>query len=337
MPKYSTAGPASPNRLFPSFFLGGFECSCPLNFDRIRVDELALTGHDCKVCADYRLLRQAGIRTARDGIRWHLVDTLGRLDFSSALPTIEAAEEEDILVIWDLFHYGYPDDLDPFTKSFDVRFAAYCRAFAKLLSVRSSGAARYYTPINEISFFSWAGGEVGMFAPFAIDRGAELKRRLCAAAIAGINAIRKVDPAARFVNCDPMVHVVAPLDMPWLADDARYFNEHYVCEAWDMLAGLLEPDLGGSPDHLDIVGVNYYGVNQWEHQRPGNVLAAEDPRRVPFSHLLKTVHRRYNRPMIVSETASIDEDRPVWLNRIAAECGEAMEEGVELHGICIYR
>src|SRR5687768_10990421 len=146
MRKSSTAGLASPSRLFPSFFLGGFECSCPLNFDRVRVDELSLTGHDRQVRADYRLLKQAGIRTARDGIRWNLVDTLGRLDFSTALPVIEAAEEEDIFVVWDLFHYGYPEDLDPFTEPFSDRFAAYCRAFARLLSTRSCGGPRFYTP-----------------------------------------------------------------------------------------------------------------------------------------------------------------------------------------------
>ncbi len=328
--------------LFPSFVLGGFECSTPLNFDRKRIDEMALTRHDARVASDYRLLRAAGILVARDGVRWNLVDRGGRLDFSSAMPFIRAAEEEGITIIWDLFHYGYPEDLDPFREPFVERFAAYCRAFATLLVKRGHGerrgarGQRFYTPVNEISFFAWAGGQVGMFAPFAIGRAAELKRRLAQAAIAGINAIREVDPRARMVNCDPVVRVVAPADAPWLEDEARYFNDHFVFESFDMLAGRTAPELGGSPRHLDIAGINYYGVNQWEHQRSGSVLAEDDPRRLPFSKLLIKVHRRYDVPVVVTETASYGEDRARWLHQIGRQCLIAREEGVDLHGICVY-
>jgi beta-glucosidase/6-phospho-beta-glucosidase/beta-galactosidase len=333
----------SSSRLFPSFFLGGFECSTPLNFDRVRIDELVSTGHDAQVRADYRRLRNVGIRAARDGARWNLIDRDGRLEFSSVLPYIEAAQAEGITVIWDLFHYGYPEDLDPFADSFVERFGTYCAAFARLLVQRGYGewphdgrCERFYTPVNEISFFAWAGGEVGIFAPFAVGRAAELKRRLARAAIAGIDAIREVDPCARFVNCDPIVHVVAPADAPWLQEEADYFNAHYVCEAWDLLAGRLEPELGGSPAHLDIVGVNYYGVNQWEHQRHDSVLAEDDPRRVPFADLLCDLYDRYEHPILVAETSSCGADRSRWINSIVRQCQSAVARGTDLHGVCIY-
>ena len=32
-----------------------------------------------------------------------------------------------------------------------------------------------------------------------------------------------------------------------------------------MLCGDIEPGLGGSRKHLDIIGLNYYHENQWEH------------------------------------------------------------------------
>jgi len=329
--------------LFPSFFAGGFECSTPLNFDRVRLDELERTGHDAHFRDDYRRLRSCGIRTARDGVRWNRIDNKGQLDFSSVLPYLEAAEAEDMTVIWDLFHYGYPEDLDPFREPFIERFAAYCHAFARLLAKRGYGRPdhgpqryRFYTPVNEISFFAWAGAEVGVFAPFQIGAGSQLKRKLAEAAIAGIDAIREADPYARIVNCDPMVHVTAPHDAPWLQTEADYFNTHFVTEAWDMLAGRVCPELGGSPRHLDIVGVNYYGVNQWEHQRHDSVLSESDPRRVPFSTLLIDLHERYRRPLFVSETASIGDDRADWLVRIVSECRSAMNAGVDLHGVCIY-
>ena len=34
-------------------------------------------------------------------------------------------------------------------------------------------------------------------------------------------------------------------------------------EAYDMLMGRQEPELGGSPDMVDVVGVNFYPHNQW--------------------------------------------------------------------------
>lgn len=39
-------------------------------------------------------------------------------------------------------------------------------------------------------------------------------------------------------------------------------------EAWDMLAGRMSSELGGSEDLLDIVGMNYYASNQWVHGGP---------------------------------------------------------------------
>ncbi len=103
-----------------------------------------------------------------------------------------------------------------------------------------------------------------------------------------------------------------------------------------MLGGYLEPELGGSPRHLDIVGINYYGHNQWEHQRPTNVLASHDVRRLPFAELLRRVHERYHAPILVSETASHGEFRASWLRDIGAECLRALEMGVDLQGLCIY-
>lgn len=337
-----TAHPAT--GLFPSFLAGGFECSTPINSHGNRIDELVQTGHDAQVRDDYRRLSRLGIRTARDGVRWNVVDRSGHLDFSSVLPYVEAASNERMTVIWDLFHYGYPDDLNPFEHvDFTARYAAYCGAFAQLLVARGCGsrdrrgrAVRFYSPSNEISFFAWAGGEVGMFAPHGRGRGAELKAILAGAAIAGMDAILRVDPAARFVHCDPIVHVVAPTDAPWLQKEADYFNAHYVTEAWDMLCGRVKPELGGQPRYLDILGVNYYGVNQWEHQRPDNVLSDDDPRRVPFGDLLIDFHHRYRRPVMVAETSSCGEDRPRWLRSIARECDRAMENGVQIHGLCVY-
>jgi hypothetical protein len=60
--------------IFKSYFMGGFECSTHRNFQRRRIDVIEATRHDVFAEADYRRLIHFGIRTARDGIRWHLIE-----------------------------------------------------------------------------------------------------------------------------------------------------------------------------------------------------------------------------------------------------------------------
>ena len=321
--------------LLPGFLHAGFECSNHLDRNLGRVDEISLTQHDRHVRDDYHMLRVLGIRVARDGVRWNLIDRRGRLDFSSVLPFVEAAEAEDITVIWDLFHYGYPDDLDPFQPEFAKRFADYCYAFAQMLAGRNRHVP-FFTPVNEISFFAWAATNGGLFVPPASGSGYDLKCALVRASIAGMEALLAAEPRARFVHCDPLVHVVAPADAPHLHGEAEYFNYHFVHEAWDMIAGVKEPGLGGKPRYLDILGVNYYGINQWEHQRPGSVLPPDDPRRRPVSDLLHRLLGRYQRPIIVTETSSQGDLRPHWIRDIGGQCLRAIEMGVDLHGVCLY-
>jgi hypothetical protein len=120
--------------LFRSFFLGGFECSTHRRADGRRLDLIAATRHDQLAGQDYRQLAEHGIRAARDGVRWHLVEAgaPGRYDWSSFLPMLRAAEAAGTQVAWDLCHYGWPDGLDVFSAAFVDRLARYAGAFARL-------------------------------------------------------------------------------------------------------------------------------------------------------------------------------------------------------------
>jgi hypothetical protein len=108
--------------------------------------------------------------------------------------------------------------------------------------------------------------------------------------------------------------------------------------AWDMLAGRARPGLGGRADYLDIVGVNFYHANEWEYpdQRLRWEDTPRDPRWVPLHQLLQEVHRRYDRPMIISETSHFGEGRARWLREVAEEVATARSLGVPLEGLCIY-
>lgn len=324
------------NVMFKSFFFAGYECATGYNAKGEWIDQVAATHHDLHADEDYRRLRQVGLRAAREAIRWPLVDQgNGKYDFSSVEPFLRASVEHDVEVIWDLFHYGYPDRLDLFSPDLPKRFADYCAAAAKYLCGAVEGVC-YFTPVNEPSFFAWAGGEVGQFAPHKKGRGKDLKIALARAAIQGINAIRSVSPAARIVSVDPMCHVVAPADRPDLQTDARLFNSQWVYESWDMLAGTLYPELGGSREHLDIIGINYYWTNQWELGRERQPLASDDPRLVTLRDLVRKVWERYGGELLITETTHVDEWRPAWLRYVAEESEALLHEGVPLRGVCLY-
>src|SRR4051812_10493063 len=186
--------------MFKSFFFAGYECATGFNARREWIDQIKKTEHDLHVREDYRQLNSVGLHAAREAVRWPLVDKGGGVyDFSSVEPFIAASREFEIEIIWDLFHYGYPQDLDIFSEEFPKRFADYCYESARYICPRYQGTC-YFTPVNEPSFFSWAAGDVGQFAPHAQGRGRDLKIILARAGIAGINAIRSVCESARFVN-----------------------------------------------------------------------------------------------------------------------------------------
>lgn len=319
--------------LFASFFQGGFECSAQRRRDGRRLDLLAATQHDRLAEADYAALAGHGIRTVRDGMRWHLIETAaGRYDWSSVLPMLRAAHATRTQVIWDLCHYGWPDTIDIWHSEFVERFARFAAAAARLL--RDEGdEVPLITPLNEISFWAWAGGSVAYFNPTVRGRGDELKYQLVRASIAAIEAIREVTPHARFVQVDPIIHVVSRSTRRRDRERAeRTRLDQYM--AWDMLCGAAAPELGGKPDYLDILGVNYYPHNQWYANRQTIPPGSADYR--PFHELLAETHARYRRPMLIAETGTEGKRRVPWLRYVCEQVGEALFQDIPIEGICLY-
>ncbi|MDQ3011930.1 MAG: beta-glucosidase [Acidobacteriota bacterium] len=325
---------ANSRALFRSFFLGGFECSTHRNRAGCRLDLIDSTRHDKFARADYERLRAAGIRAARDGLRWHLIERQPyQYDFSSLLPLVQAARESGVQVIWDLFHYGWPDDLDIFAPEFIDRLAGLARALAKLLREESDDIP-FIAPVNEISFFAWAAGDVGVFFPYANDRGHELKRQIVRAAIAAIEAIRDITPQTRIVHTDPLINVIARTENPHDVEAAESYclSQH---EALDMLSGRLEPQLGGNGKYLDIIGVNYYLHNQWFYP-DREMIPFGSPHYRPLRELLSDVYDRYRRPIFIAETGVENDLRTDWFRYVGDEAHAALRADIPLEGVCLY-
>ena len=325
--------------IFPTFFLSGFECSTFLWKDQGRRDLVAETRHREHALEDYGILKSLGIAVAREGIPWPMVDRKGSHDFAPIAPLLEALRATRTTPIWDLCHYGYPDELDPYDDAFANRFANYARACAEHVARHLPGP-HFFTPVNEITFFSFCGGEWGWVAPYRKTRDDRFRLRvaLCRAAIRAVQAIREVIPDARMVHVDPLVQVIAPADRPDLQEAAwqETFVDTYV--AWDILAGKLHPELGGSPEVLDIVGVNNYSFGQMEYREhgPHQALDPGHPGIQPLCTLLRRVWERYRRPMVIAETSGMHQGREDWLRDVMHEAMAAVNEGMDLHGICLF-
>lgn len=324
----------SDNKLFKSFFLGGFECSTHRLRSGKRLDEIAATRHDTFAKKDYLRLRSQGICTAREGLRWHLIEKVpGQYDFSSLLPLIRAARETETQVIWDLFHYGWPDWQDVFKPGFIKSFSNLAGEFGRLWNSETD-EVMFVAPVNEISFFSWAAGQAEVLNPFARGRGDELKKQLVRAAIEATEALWAIDSRTRIAQIDPLINVLPsdPDDIEQAKAAEQYRLSQY--EAWDMLAGRAKPQLGGNEKYLDIIGGNYYVHNQWIFG--GSFIDQTNPRYRPFNEMLKEVYERYRRPLFIAETGIEEELRPSWFRYVCEQARVALKHGVQLEGICLY-
>ncbi|GAA4391663.1 amine oxidase [Hymenobacter koreensis] len=330
----------SPQNPFHSFWMAGYECTDQLNCFGHRVDFLHLTGHYQLLDDDYRGLADFHIRTVREGIRWSQVErTPYHYDWSVVHDLLAAGQRHGVQQLWDLCHFGYPDDLTPLHPQFARRFASLCRAFVDFYrSVRPEGEL-IVTPINEVSFMSWLGGDVRGTSPYCVGQGWEVKYGLMRAYIEGVAALREADPTVRILTTEPLVNIVPPLNATrqQKALARRCHQDQY--QAVDMLAGRMCPELGGSPAYLDLLGFNYYYDNQWDivsGQRLGWANETNDPRWRPLSALLQEAYRRYRRPVVITETSHPQEHRPNWMESIARECAKALRGGVPLWGVCLY-
>jgi hypothetical protein len=342
----------SESSIFQSFWIGGFECSTHRlprrktmgRYAGVRLDLINSTRHDEFALKDYARLQQIGIRTARDGVRWHLIEKSPfRYDFSSLLPMLQAARQTQTQVAWDFLHYGWPDGLNIWGAAFVDRFARFALATARVI-LEETGPPLFVTPANEISFVSWGGGDAGFLNPFGRRRGPELKAQLVRAAIAATEAVREVDPTARIIHAEPIIHIAADPDYPEEAPAAEAYRQAQF-QAWDMIGGRLCPELGGRPEYLDILGCNYYSNNQWIHQDPhlppsrrrkDVLLPHSHPLHRPVREMLREVYERYRKPLFIAETGIEGDARPSWLRYIGQEARAVAAAGVPLEGLCLY-
>lgn len=330
----------NPEKPFRSFIMGGFECADHQNAFGERVDLTELTGHDRYIAEDYRNLREIGISTVREGIRWSFVEKSPfEYDWSQVEDMISRAKANDIEVIWDICHFGFPDDLTPLHPMFARRFAHLCRAFVlKYRSLCPEGDL-IVTPINEVSFLSWLGGDVRGTSPYCVGQGWEVKYMMMKAYIEGIEMMREADPHVKIMPTEPLIHIVSPDPADTALVLAAHKKHQEQFQVLDILTGKMCPELRGKPEYLDIIGVNFYCDNQWtvtDHQYIPWDESPPNPLWKSLYSLVEEVFIRYGRPVVISETSMAGDKRYPWLKMIAEECITILQSGIPLLGCCIY-
>ncbi len=311
--------------------MGGFECATHLRGDRTRIDIVERTRHDLCAEEDYRLLQHAGIRTVRDGLRWHHIEREpGVYVWDSFLPQLRASLATGTQVIWDLCHWGVPSHVDLFTPGFVESFARFAAAAAAVVRAHSD-TTPFFCLINEISFWAWVGGDVEAFHPHAVGRGPELKRQLVRASLAARRAVLEIEARARFVQAEPIIHIAT--DRP---ENANTASLHTLAqyETWDWLRDGTKAEVEQRIGLPDIIGVNYYWNNQWIHE--GDRTPPGHLQHRPLHTMLLEVWHRYRRPVLITETGAEASAAAGWLGYVAAEARLAQRLGAEIVGICLY-
>ncbi len=324
--------------LFNSFWMAGFECSDQMNAFGNRVDLLKKTGHIEYIREDYSRLRDLNISTVREGIRWSVVEKRPyQYDWTDVIVQFEAAKEMNIQIVWDMCHFGYPNDLTPLHPKFAQRFAALCRGFVELFRVYNPHEPLIITPINEVSFISWLGGDVKGTVPYCINYGWEVKYALMKAYIEGCAAIKSTDANAHILITEPLINIAPSCNEQYLDDCKIKNNEQF--QVLDMLTGRICPELGGREEYLDILGFNYYSNNQWRYPEQEFICWKTRDAEMgwrPFHEMVAEAWARYDRPFIIAETSHPQEDRPLWINYIVEESMEMIKADLPLSGICLY-
>lgn len=328
------------NNPFRSFWMAGFECTDQLNCFGNRVDFINVTGHLKYLEEDYQNLALFNIATIREGIRWSCVErTAYEYDWTDVKKIIDRAVENDIQVVWDICHFGFPDDLTPLHPMFARRFAKLCVEFVKYYRSLGMNDALIITPINEVSFLSWLGGDVCGTVPYTRGYGWEVKYALVKAYIEAVRAIREIDDNVLIMATEPLVNIVPPLGASEeeVVSAATMHEDQF--QVIDMILGRSCPELLGDVDLIDVIGCNFYHNNQWEmtsFQQLPWFNENRDPRWMPLSELLHEMYKRYSKPVVLTETSHPGEHRPNWLEFVTKQCMVAIDAGVPLWGVCWY-
>ena len=318
-----------------------------------RLDEYELMDH-------YRLWRDdldraadLGISTIRYGIPWYKVNPRpGAFDWSWTDQALEHLVGRGLTPIVDLMHYGTPLWLENgfVNASYPRRVAEYAARFAE----RYGSSVRWYTPLNEPAVTAAYCGRDGRWPPYLSGHDGYVKILLALA-----EGMIRTAEALRAARADTvLVHVEdVGLEFPDSPATAPAAAEAQVDRllALDLACGMVDADHprfdwlvengadAGRLDYLaahaidwDVLGVNYY---PWSNRRivrrrNGRLRSVCDSEPSALADVIRMVHRRYGRPMMVTETSATGTplERARWMRETLGAVHQVRAEGLPVVG-----
>lgn len=266
-----------------------------------RQDEVTLIRHDQFLDADYQLMADIGCVGIRDAARWYVSHPApGTFDWNWLDRVVAAAENKQLKLYLDLWHYGYPDWLDVLSTDAPKHFADFAREIA-----RRYPSLEYYCVCNEPSLLVELGGRQGQWSPFLTENDpSAFRRQISRMIVEASKAILEVKPDAALI-----------IPEPWHATDR--IPEEEQAAVLDTVLGLREPELGGCSELVTIIGLNHY----------------RDSTLPPFHRLLLNAQKRWpDKTLWVTETSGPPTgwQQEEWFWWMLAETRLAMMSGANI-------
>ncbi len=343
---------------------GGVECTINRVGDAW-YDQLEANGHRDRT-GDLALFARLGIRCLRQAVLWerHAGADADWRHSDAALATLRSL---GIAPIVGLLHHGSGP---PGTSLVDESFAPGLAAHAARVATRYPWVTSY-TPVNEPLTTARFSGLYGLWYPHGRD-GATFARALvnqCRATVLSMQAIRRVNPAARLVQTEDLGRIYASRV---LAYQARFENERRWL-TWDLLCGRVERDspavqyllhagipwreLAWFTEHPcppDVIGINHYVTSDryLDHHldlypgvAPGGngrhrYVDVEAVRRLPrpldsWSRCLGEAWARYKLPLAITEVhlGCTREEQLRWLAAAWDAASTARARGIDVRAL----
>jgi beta-glucosidase/6-phospho-beta-glucosidase/beta-galactosidase len=339
----------------PTYMIAtGIECSYPTVQGGKRRDQLAETGHYLRWREDFELCREIGTRYVRYGIPYYSTHLgPGRYDWDFADRMLPQMWDHGLVPIVDLCHFGVPDWVGSFQNpDWPAQFADYCSAFSERYPW-----IKYYTPVNEMLVCARFSAMLGAWNEQERSERAFVRSHAnqCRATLLAIGRILERRPDAVFIQSE-IAEAYVELS-PQAASTADFHNQlRYL--TFDHLYGrapngqvqryLLDHGLGtdellwflsygrAAAPHC-IMGMDYYATNEvvvkadGSHESQGLMLG--------WHAIARDYYTRYQRPMMLTETNSIDPghgENTVWLKQLWSQAHHLRHGGVPMIGFTWY-
>jgi beta-glucosidase/6-phospho-beta-glucosidase/beta-galactosidase len=326
-------------------FVGAFESTFLPSHD---IDVAETSSHATRWRADLDANLAVGVNRFRYPLRWHRIEReRGRYDWSETDDVLGYLGERQAEPIVDLLHHtSYPQWL---TDGFrDRAFPAAYLSFTEAVATRYPWL-RSYTLFNEPLATLFLAGHEALWPPYdhGVDGFVRLARNVLPAVSAAASCFRELLPEASHIWIDTCEHHAGtpggPANYAAWANDRRHVLldlaiGHDLNPSRPFLAAMLEagaePLLSLPPIQVDVLGLDYYCHSEWWYEEGSG--RAPSPHPVGFAAVAEQYARRYQLPMLLSETniRGLPSDRASWLRYMLEQYQIAVSMGVPLSGFC---